>query len=164
MIRSKAATFCALVTLLGVARANDGAPPYTFEGSVGPVMELNDQGMPSLQALPEEAKPAAPAPVVPPANAPARIAPPPPVSLPAPVAAPATGDGLPAHSAPIVQPVQTRAAPTVVTPVTTSPPQWQTPAQGKSPFADQEPAKIFENEPPRPCTKETFDRGLCVAR
>jgi hypothetical protein len=67
---------------------------------------------------------------------------------------------LPARVAPVVE------APPVVTPVTPPPLQWETPPQGKSPFSDLEPvpAPLFEPEPAKPCTKEAFDRGMCVTR
>ncbi len=206
MIRLRAVTFCAAAALLSAAaQANDGTPPYTFEGLPGPVMELNDQGKPSFQAEPEPARPstsapapaampapaARPAPVAPPAPvaSPAPVAPPAPIAAPAPVAPPArvavpapvappapVAMPVPAPApvvrqqtppAPIAQPGQAGPAPeepVVVRPVTTAPLQWETPPQGKSPFADPEPVKMFEPEPPKACTKEAFDRGMCVAR
>jgi hypothetical protein len=67
---------------------------------------------------------------------------------------------LPARVAPVVE------APPVVTPVTPPPLQWETPPQGRPPFSDQEPvsAPLFQPEPVKPCTKEEFDRGMCVVR
>jgi hypothetical protein len=204
VIRLRAVTICAAALLSAAAQANDGAPPYTFEGAPGPVLELNDQGKPSFQAEPRSARPATPAPapapaalpapparpappapvatptpVVPPAPvaAPAPVAPPARVAVPAPVAppapvampvpAPAPVVRQPAPPAPVAQPGQAGTAPqepAAVTPVTTAPLQWETPPQGKSPFADPEPVKMFEPEPPKACTKEAFDRGMCVAR
>jgi hypothetical protein len=54
-------------------------------------------------------------------------------------------------------------APPVVTPVIPAP-QWENPPQGKSPFADQAPVQMFEPEPAKPCTREAFASGMCVAR
>jgi hypothetical protein len=48
-----------------------------------------------------------------------------------------------------------------------APLQWENPPQGKSPFGDQQPAQpvqMFEPDPPKTCTREAFDRGLCVVR
>jgi hypothetical protein len=186
VIRLKAVTFSAAAALLSAAaQANDGAPPYTFEGSPGPVIELNDQGKPSFQAEPARRAAPAPAPAIPPAPVappapvvtPTPVAPPAPVATPTPVAppapvampvpAPAPVVRQPAPPAPIAQPEQAGPAPqdpAAVKPVTTAPLQWETPPQGKSPFADPEPVKMFEPEPPKACTKEAFDRGLCVTR
>jgi hypothetical protein len=82
--------------------------------------------------------------------APAQTAPPSPVTAPS--------------AAPPLSVTPAPAEPPVVTPVTPAPYQWESPPQGKSPFADQEPVKMFEPEAPKPCTKEAFDRGLCVTR
>lgn len=180
MIRLKAATLSAVAALLSApAQANDGAPPHTFEGSgPGPVLELNDQGKPTFQAVPEPRTPvtpgpepvAAPAPVRAPAPvvAPAPVAPAP-APAPAPVAtpAPAPVTSQPASPGAVLQPAQggqVLQAPPIVTPVTTAPLQWETPPQGQSPFADQKPVPASEPEPAKSCTKEEFDRGMCIVR
>jgi hypothetical protein len=224
VIRLKAVTLSAVAALLSApALANDGAPPYTFEGSgPGPVLELNDQGKPNFQAVPEPATRAAPAPepVTAPARAPApvtapaparapapapasvgvpapartpapvvapttgpapttapapRTAPAPlapaPATVPAPVAAPAPAPvtSQPASPGAVLQPAQGQQgiqAPPIVTPVNTAPLQWETPPQGQSPFADPKPAPMQEPAaaPAQSCTKEAFDRGMCVVR
>jgi hypothetical protein len=70
---------------------------------------------------------------------------------------------IPAAGAQPARVEQAAEAPPVVTPVNPAP-QWESPPQGKPPFADQEPVQFFEPEPPKACTKEAFDRGMCVAR
>lgn len=182
MIRSKAVSLAALTTLLTLpAHANDGAPPYTFEGSPGPVLELNDQGKPAYQAEPEAARPAAPAPrrVATPASVATPAAAVTPAPVPAPVRAPAPAQApvvspvpAPVISQPVtpgavLQPVQAPQplqAPAIVTPVTAAPLQWENPPQGVPPFADPAPAPVTPPESARSCTREAFDRGLCVAR
>jgi hypothetical protein len=198
VIRLQAAILGAIVALVSAAaQANDGAPPYTFEGSgPGPVLELNDQGSPTFQAVPEPVHPAAvpPAPNAPaapaavpaPAKAPVPVAAPAPapaptVTAPASVAAPTPAPVIrpPIISPSLAQPPQqesARPAPPIVAPVTSGSLQWETPPQGRSPFAEPEPERepereaepvpMFEPKPeaPKACTREDFERGLCIVR
>jgi hypothetical protein len=74
---------------------------------------------------------------------------------------------------PIAQPPQqepSNSAPPIVAPVTAGSLQWETPPQGKSPFAEPEPepkpVPMFEPKPeaPKACTREEFERGMCIVR